>query len=448
MTVPVTRTRPFWTVVAYAVLLGVLGGLIAVVFIGAINWLVELIWSEPAGVGLFEGEPWWILLIAAFGLFIGLIRKALKVQPVIPGLFDEISERRVEPMTVPKRVLVAFVSLLSGASVGPEAPLGAMGGGLGTWLSERQGLSDELRDANTLSGMAGTFGGFFTSPLVSAILVIEAAKPSGPRHYVMTWIPVIIAATVGFAVFITISGGTLLGLYDLPEYEVDVASFLLAVPLGLLGALIAALLGLTMGIVHRLTMPLRRWPIGLAVAGGLILGLIAWAFPLTLFSGTTQLAQALDEAAALGALALAALALAKIVAIAITFGSGFWGGPIFPMIFVGGVSGAAVHALFPGIPMGLAVVCLLAAVPGAGAALPFTLSILAAFTLTLGSPTDAAPAILAAAISYSVFNGFLDIRQRRPVAAERGPRDATGRSVVVDDDDTDPEGPTQTTREG
>lgn len=256
-TVPVTSTRAFWTVVAYAVVLGLVGGLVAVVFIGLIDWIVELVWSEPSGVGFFDGEPWWILLIAGFGLLIGVIRRVLKVEPVIPGLFDEIAERRVEPTTVPKRVLVAFVSLLSGASVGPEAPLGAMGGGLGTWLSERQGLSDELREANTLSGMAGMFGGFFTSPLVSAILVIEAAKPSGPRNYVMTWIPVIIAATVGFAVFITISGGTLLGLYDLPEFEVNAGSFLLAVPLGLLGALIAALLGLTMGMVHRLTLPLR-----------------------------------------------------------------------------------------------------------------------------------------------------------------------------------------------
>jgi hypothetical protein len=114
MTVPVTRTRPFWTVVAYAVLLGLLGGLIAVVFIGAIEWAVESIWSEPAGVGLFEGEPWWILLIAAFGLLIGLIRKALKVQPMIPGLFDEISERRRHD---PGTILVSALAGARGASL-------------------------------------------------------------------------------------------------------------------------------------------------------------------------------------------------------------------------------------------------------------------------------------------------------------------------------------------
>jgi hypothetical protein len=47
-------------------------------------------------------------------------------------------------------------------------------------------------------------------------------------------------------------------------------------------------------------------------------------------------------------------------------------------------------------------------VPGAGASLPFTLSLLAAFSLTLGSPGEAMPALLAAAISYAIYTGFLD----------------------------------------
>ena len=435
--VPVTRTRAFWIVVGYAAILGLVLGLIAVVFIGVIAWLTELIWTDPSGYGLFEGEPWWILLIGVFGLLIGLARHYLKVEPVIPGLFEDIAERRVEPTAVPRRIVIALISLVSGASVGPEAPLGAIGGGIGTWASERQGLSKEIREVNTLSGMAGAFGGFFSSPLVSSILVIEAAKPSGARKYVMTWVPVIVAAVLGFAVFLILSGSSLMGIYDVPPYEVTVWSFLLAVPLGILGALVAALLGLSMGIVHRLTLPLRSRPIPLAVAGGLIVGAIAWAFPLTLFNGMDQLADALNEAPTLGAIALFLLAGAKILAVAISFGTGFWGGPIFPMIFIGGVTGAGVHALFPDIPEALAVASLFAAVPGAGAALPFTLSILAAFSLTLSSPMEAAPAILAAAISYAIYNGFLDIRQRQGAQPDHKTHAAAPEAVPRGDQEAD-----------
>jgi H+/Cl- antiporter ClcA len=188
-------------VVGYAAVLGLVMVLIAVVFIGVIDWLTELIWADPSGYGLFEGELWWILLIGLFGLLIGLARHYLKVEPVIPGLFEDIAERRVEPTVVPRRIVVALISLVSGASVGPEVPLGAIGGGIGTWTSERQGLSREIREVNTLSGMAGAFGGFFSSPLVSSILVIEAAKPSGARKYVMTWVPVIVAAAISFSLY-------------------------------------------------------------------------------------------------------------------------------------------------------------------------------------------------------------------------------------------------------
>ncbi len=52
-------------------------------------------------------------------------------------------------------------------------------------------------------------------------------------------------------------------------------------------------------------------------------------------------------------------------------------------------------------------IALFAAVPGAGASIPFTLTFLAAMTLTLASPAEAAPAAIATAVSYAIFTGFL-----------------------------------------
>ena len=50
---------------------------------------------------------------------------------------------------------------------------------------------------------------------------------------------------------------------------------------------------------------------------------------------------------------------------AVSEGSGFVGGPIFPSLFIGGTAGVLVHQVIPGVPLGLAFTCLLAAVPGA-----------------------------------------------------------------------------------
>jgi H+/Cl- antiporter ClcA len=411
---PVTRTPEFWQLLGWAAALGTFMGLVAVAFLALIDLGIELIWPDATPSGLFSGKWWFIPLIGAFGLVVGLLRRALRVEPVIPGLFEEIQERRVEPRVVFGRVAVAFVSLISGASVGPEAPLATMGGGAGTWVSERWQLSTEMREANVLSGMAGAFGGFFAAPIISALLVVEASTPSGTRRYVMTALPGLTAATMGFSVFYLLSGGTLLDIYQVPPYDFSLANFLIAIPLGVLGALISALLGLTMGVVHISTARFRPRPILLATLGGVAIGAIAWAVPLSLFSGTTQLATALEKAPELGAFLLVILVVAKIVAMALSFGTGFYGGPIFPMIFIGGVAGAAVHAVIPGIPEGLAVACLFAAVPGSGAPIPYTMVLLAGLGLTLSSPVEAAPAAIATVVAYSIYTGFLD---RRPPTA-------------------------------
>ena len=410
--VPVTRTPEFWQLLGWAALLGVFMGLVAVGFIALIDLGIELIGPDDTTTGLFSGKWWFIPLIGAFGLLVGLLRRALHVEPVIPGLFEEIKELRIEPRVVLGRVAVAFVSLISGASVGPESPLATMGGGAATWISERRQLSTEMREVNVLSGMAGAFGGFFAAPVISALLVVEASTTSGPRRYVMTALPGLTAAITGFSVFYLLSGGTLLDIYQVPPFEFSLANFLIAIPLGVLGALVMGLLGITMGVVHKSTARFRTRPIALATLGGLAIGAIAWAMPLTLFSGTSQLATALEHAPEFTAALLFLLVFGKILATSLSFGTGFYGGPIFPMIFIGGVTGAAVHALIPAIPEGLAVVCLFAAVPGAGARIPYTLVLLAALGVTLNSPVEAVPAALATVVAYSIYNGFLDRRPR------------------------------------
>ena len=56
-----------------------------------------------------------------------------------------------------------------------------MGGGLGTWVSERRKLNEEMRATNTLSGMSAAYGGMLSSPLLSTILVLELARPKARR---------------------------------------------------------------------------------------------------------------------------------------------------------------------------------------------------------------------------------------------------------------------------
>src|SRR5262249_26964140 len=72
---------------------------------------------------------------------------------------------------------------------------------------------------------------------------------------------------------------------------------------------------------------------------------------------------------------LAASLIAKMLTFGVSQGSGFVGGPIFPSLFIGGTAGVIVHRVIPGVPLGLAFTCLLAAIPGSLAAAPFAMGL-------------------------------------------------------------------------
>ena len=84
------------------------------------------------------------------------------------------------------------------------------------------------------------------------------------------------------------------------------------------------------------------------------------------------------------------LVFAKMLATTGALSTGFIGGPIFPLLFVGGAAGTAVHLIFPDVPLALSVACMMAAVPGALLPIPLTLAVIV--LLITGLPaTEAIP---------------------------------------------------------
>ena len=75
--------------------------------------------------------------------------------------------------------------------------------------------------------------------------------------------------------------------------------------------------------------------------GGVVFGIVGVALPLTMFSGSDQLNSVLSHAGTLGLGLLAATLIAKMLTFAVSQGSGFVGGPIFPSLFIGGTAGSS-----------------------------------------------------------------------------------------------------------
>ena len=148
-------------------------------------------------------------------------------------------------------------------------------------------------------------------------------------------------------------------------YKFEDWQLLAGIPLGLFAALVVTLLvGFMMGAA-RLFGRLKVPAIAKSTLGGVVFGIVGVALPLTMFSGSDQLKTVLDDAGAPRRGPARRHPDRQDATFAVSQGSGFVGGPIFPSLFIGGTAGVLVHQVIPGVPLGLAFTCLLAAVPGA-----------------------------------------------------------------------------------
>ena len=420
---PVTEQREFWVLMGYAVVLGVFGAFAALVFVGVIKFGGK--WYDDSNPRWFGGHWWWVAVAAAAGVVVGLLRRLTRLPEQVPGLFAELQSEHVDPGLVAGVVAVSAVSLIGGASLGPEKALGAMGGGAGGWIAQRRGLGEEGSKVNTLAGFAGAYGGLFSSTVIVVMLILEVARPGGQRA-VKALAAEIVASSVSFGIYFAIAGAVFLGDYKVPQYTFHDWQLLAGVPLGLFAAVVVTLLAGFMMLASRLFGRLKVPAIAKSTLGGVVFGVVGVALPLTMFSGSDQLKIVLNDAGTLGLGLLVAILIAKMLTFAVSQESGFVGGPIFPSLFIGGTAGILVHQVIPGVPLGLAFTCLLAAIPGGLVAAPFSMVLLAAFVTQVGA-LQTAPVLIAVVTAFLTVGGVKYL-----IASRKQSRTGAGKQKTAD----------------
>ena len=415
---PVTQQRGFWVLMGWAVVLGVFGAFAALIFVGVITFGGK--WYSDSHPGWFGGHWWWVAVAAAAGIVVGLVRRLTRLPWKTPGLFEDLQTEHVEVRLVPGIAAVSAVSLIGGASLGPEKALGAMGGGAGSWIAARRALKTEDAQVNTLAGFAGAYGGLFSATLIVVMLIMEVARPGGQR-FAKALAARIVASSVSFGIYFAIAGAVFLDFYKVPHFKFEDWQLLAGIPLGLFAAVVVTLLtGFILGAA-RLFARLKVPDIAKSVLGGVIFGVVGVALPLTMFNGGDELKTELGAMGTLGLGLIAATLIAKMLTFGVSLGSGFVGGPIFPSLFIGGTAGVLVHQVIPGVPLGLAFTCLLAAVPGAVVAAPFAMVLMAAFLTQVGA-LQTAPILIAVVTAFLTMEGekfFLASRKQARAAAAK-----------------------------
>jgi H+/Cl- antiporter ClcA len=404
------RSRQYRVVLVLAAVIGLLVSLASWAFL-------ELVYSIQIGVYKdlpnklgYDGVPWWWplpwLALAGVVTAFAIVR--------LPGHGGHVPAEGLktgggptQPVELPGVFLAALATLGLGLVLGPEAPLIAMGMGLAI-LAVRLVRRDAPQQLLGVLAAAGSFAAIstiFGSPVIGAVILIEAAGLGGPM-LPLVLLPGLIAAGIGSLVFIGLGdwSGLSTSAWALSPFSLSPfggpgwGDFGWTIVLAIAASVAVFVIVEVARLTTRLVSPR---PFVLTTAAALLVGGLAIAFnqatdqpaDAVLFSGQDAFASLFKDAPTVSLSTLALLLVLKALAWSISLGN-FRGGPTFPALFLGAVAGL-LAAHLPGFSQTPAVAVLMGAGCVSILKLPLS-SVVIALLLTSQAGIAVAPLLIVA----------------------------------------------------
>lgn len=411
------RDLSYHQMILCSAVIGIAGGLVATVYYYVLEACQHLVWHtvpdflEPYFLSVLPAWNYVWIATTVGGFLVGLTLVLMGLPGEVAFVVDKVhSPGKIDVRQTPAMIVASLVSITAGGSAGPEAPLVQVNGSFGSWLGEKLNLTITTSRVLTLCGMSAALGAFFGAPLGGAIFALELPHRRGLEYYEAI-IPSVLSAILSFFVFRFNTGLTIGGLYHFTAIpQLSLLNLVEGAFLGLVGALTALLFVLIFRGIGHLSEYIAHRKIFLATLGGLSIGLIALTFPQTLFFGEKEINTIVETGATLGITMLLSIALAKMLAISCTLHSGFRGGFIFPLFYIGAAVGLAISLGIPQIHPTVGMLCMMAAVNVAITKTPVSTTVI----LSVLSDTALVPVIVIASfVSFVLTSQLCLIKTQR-----------------------------------
>jgi len=340
--------------------------------LNTVIWMNEFVkanrWTIPVGVILFT-------------LAVGLCLKYLHAPDVIHGGFSESMKGDGENgnyKIFPGTLLSSFFSLYSGASVGPEGPVAFLIIEISAWTREKLKIINEAALGFDVAALASAYNGIIGSPIFTAVFATEFNVGNKDALKFLAWN--LLAGIIGFLFFSLLGLQSFASLLAFPPIDqISVLYVIYAIILGILGAIIALLMGLLMkGMGKAMEKAFKNRVMIRILFAGVIIAAVCYCIPELMFSGESSIHSIILNPAQFGIALLLIMAVLKVVLLALSFKSGYLGGPIFPTLFTCTMVGLALSLMFPEVPVGIFVLCLEVAVITLALGVPLTAILLVA----------------------------------------------------------------------
>jgi H+/Cl- antiporter ClcA len=291
--------------------------------------------------------PWTLALLPAFGgLLVGLLRWKL---PEFFGegwsaLLSDSREQPISPLRPLLKLLGAALSLGTGASLGPEGPSVEIGANVGVLLGQGFQVAKERYRLLLGAGAAAGLAAGFNAPIAGVFFALEVVLGQAFTNQGASLI--LLSAVVSSLIARAVFG--VQAEFDLPSYQVlSNWEWLCYIGLGILASGVS--LAYTQAIRYAQKSfqgenPALAWlaqvPTVLKpVLGGAGVGLMALAVPQILGVGYSTL-EVILKGEAFPLKTLLVLLVVKLIATALSLGSGLVGGIFAPGMFLGACLGA------------------------------------------------------------------------------------------------------------
>jgi H+/Cl- antiporter ClcA len=410
--------------VVLGTLIGVVGGLGAILFYTALETATHLFLGvlagytppTPAGEGgapLSDfARPWAIPLVVALGgLISGVIVFRFAPEAEGHGTDAAIEAYHHHPRGIRARIplvklVASAITIGSGGSGGREGPTAQISAGFGSFLGRVLDL--DARDARiaVAVGMAAGIGAIFRAPLGGAILGAELLYRDDVESDAL--VPSFVATIVAYSIFGVVEGFS-------PIFGAQ-ARFGFSDPVQLGWY---ALIGLACGFVgvlyitnfYSLTDRFSHWQIPRALKpaiAGFAVGCLGLMIPGALGTGYGFVQVGLDRQAllAIPLWMILVLPFAKILATSLSIGSGGSGGIFGPGMVIGGLLGAGIWRLLepiaPAIPADPAPFVIVAMMALFGSVAHAPLAVMLMVAEMTGNLSMLAPAMVAVGLATFV----------------------------------------------
>jgi len=156
-----------------------------------------------------------------------------------------------------------------------------------------------------------------------------------------------------------------------------------------------------------------------------IIAIVVYFVPEVMFSGEDQISEIIADSATYGIGMLLLFALLKVILFALSFKSGYLGGPIFPTLFTCTMLALALSLAFPSVPIVLLVLCIEAAAMALSLNAPLTAILLVTVVASTGTINEVliGMVVLATVVAMMMGIGFKHLMAKR---ASKDPKASKG----------------------